>query len=212
MSGIHKNERREHGFDVKDHAVILKRQLRELSLIRNFGYKIRYARIPGNWEQWSTESKARWMQEEEARIRRLRQLDETFLARKRNTVERDIEEMMHGIAKANSIRRPKTMRECDLRLEYQRKAIAAVETLEIDLTDIMETVPIDKNWMTQFEPMIEKELALLHGWIKGDGQMRAAVQAAERQRKGEIIQEGARTLKDEILEAFQKALGYYDEG
>lgn len=212
MSGVHKGERKPHGFDVKDHAVILRRQVRELSLIRNFGYKIRYAKLPGNWDEWSVNSKARWMQEEADRIDRLRRMDELFIARKRATVERDLEEMMHGIAKANSIKRPKTMQECDLRLEYQQKAIAAVETLENDLTDIMETIPVNKNWMTQLEPAIERELNLLHGWIKGDCSMRAAVQEAENKRRGEIIHEATTAIKDDILAALYQALGYYDEG
>ena len=209
---MHKGERKPHGFDVKDHAVILRRQVRELSLIRNFGYKIRYAKLPGNWDEWSVNSKARWMQEEADRIDRLRRMDELFIARKRATVERDLEEMMHGIAKANSIKRPKTMQECDLRLEYQQKAIAAVETLENDLTDIMETIPVNKNWMTQLEPAIERELNLLHGWIKGDCSMRAAVQEAENKRRGEIIHEATTAIKDDILAALYQALGYYDEG
>lgn len=212
MSGVHKSERKEHKFEVKDNAVILKRMIRELSLIRNFGYRIREAKLPGNWDEWSRDSQARWMQEEAARIQRLRELDATFLARKRNTVERDLEEMMHGIAKANSIKRPRTIRECDMRLEYQRKAIAALEALEIDLTDIMDTVPINKNWMTQVEPAIEKELQLIHGWIRGDAPARAAVEAAEKKRRGEIIQGAVSAIKDEILGAVMAALGYYDEG
>lgn len=212
MSGVHKSERKPHNFEVKDHAVQLKRMIRELSLIRNFGYRIREAKLPANWDEWSVSSRARWMQEEAARIERLRALDATFLARKRNAVERDLEEMMHGIAKANAIKRPRTIQECDERLKHQQAAIGALETLEIDLTDIMDTVPINKNWMTQVEPAIERELALIHGWIKGDAPTRAAVEAAEKKRRGEIIQGAVGAMKDEILKAIFLAMGYYDEG
>lgn len=103
MSQVHKSERGESRFEVMENALKLKRQLRELDYIRNWGLKIREARLPGNWEQWSTDSKAKWVHREADRIARLRALDSRFLSRKRETIEKLIEDMLNGIEAANSI-------------------------------------------------------------------------------------------------------------
>ena len=161
MSQVHKSERGKSRFEVMENALKLKRQLRELDYIRNWGLKIREARLPGNWDQWSTDSKAKWMHREADRIARLRALDSRFLSRKRETIEKLIEDMLNGIEGANSIQHPASMAEADERRIHQCRAIAACQQMLVHLQDIMDTVPIDKNWMTAIEPTIRAEVALL---------------------------------------------------
>ena len=50
------------------------------------------------------------------------------------------------------------------------------------MQDIMDTLPIDKNWMTHVEPDIAKEIALLKGWRKSDNNMRTAIRNADMKR------------------------------
>ena len=140
MSGVHKSERGESRFEVLDHAVILKNMIRELSILRNFGYKVRTSKTPKNFETWSETSKERWQQKEEERLKKLEWLDRHFLAEKRKSVDDDLMRMMHGISAANSIQRPTSMAEADERRIQQDRAIAACEDLRIDLQDIMDTV------------------------------------------------------------------------
>lgn len=188
MSGVHKSERGESRFEVLDHAVILKNMIRELSILRNFGYKVRTSKTPKNFETWSETSKERWRQKEEERLKKLEWLDRHFLAEKRKSVDDDLMRMMHGISAANSIQRPTSMAEADERRIQQDRAIAACEDLRIDLQDIMDTVPVNKNWMTHIEPEIASQIALLKAWRKSDNEMRKAVREADMKRWIKFLQ------------------------
>ena len=182
MSQVHKSERGESRFEVMENALKLKRQLRELDYIRNYGLKIREARLPGNWSEWSTDSKAKWVHREADRISRLRDLDARFLSRKRETIERLIDQMMENIEGANSIQHPASMAEADERRIHQCRAIAACQQMLVHLQDIMDTVPIDKNWMTAIEPAIVTEVALLRAWKKSDNPKRRELRQADMRR------------------------------
>ena len=188
MSQVHKADRAESRFEVKDHAVILKNKLRELSILRNFGYKARESKPPRNFDQWSEKSRERWKQQEEMRMKKLEWLDKHFLMDARKAVDDDIRRMMHGISAANSIKRPSSMAEADERRIQQDRAIAACEDLRIDLQDIMDTLPIDKNWMTHIEPEIEAQLALLRAWRKSDNEIRRAIRENDMTRWMKFLQ------------------------
>ena len=188
MSGVHKSERGESRFEVKDHAVMLKNKIRELSILRNFGYKARESKPPRNFDQWSEKSRERWKQQEEARLKKLEWLDKHFLVEARKSVDDDLRRMMHGISAANSIQRPSNMAEADERRIHQDRAIAACEDLRIDLQDIMDTLPIDKNWMTHIEPEIASQIALLRAWRKSDNEMRRAIREADMKRWMKFLQ------------------------
>lgn len=213
MSRVHKADRAESPFEVHNNAVELAKVIRELDYIRNFGYKMRHAKIPGNWDQWSDDSKAKWMQREADRIERLRTLDEGFLARKRENVEEDLRKLLISISSANSYKWCKCAEEANRRLLLQDRAIEACWNLRTDLQDIMHTLPIDKNWMTQVDPLIEKELALLNGWKKSDSDMRKAVFQSEEKRGREIIRIGfEEAATDKVLRAVYAALGIETAG
>ena len=188
MSGVHKSERGESKFEVLDHAVILKNMIRELSILRNFGYKVRTSKTPKNFESWSETSKERWQQKEEERLKKLEWLDRHFLTEKRRQIEDDLMRMMHGISAANAIQRPSSMAEADERRIQQDRAIAACEDLRVDLQDIMDTVPIDKNWMTHIEPEIVSQIALLKAWRKSDNEIRKALREADMKRWIKFLQ------------------------
>ena len=188
MSGVHKSERGESRFEVLDHAVILKNMIRELSILRNFGYKVRTSKTPKNYETWSDASKERWQQKEEERLKKLEWLDRHFLTEKRRQIEDDLMRMMHGISAANAIQRPSSMAEADERRIQQDRAIAACEDLRVDLQDIMDTVPIDKNWMTHIEPEIVSQIALLKAWRKSDNEIRKALREADMKRWIKFLQ------------------------
>ena len=182
MSQVHKSERGESRFEVMENALKLKRQLRELDYIRNYGVKIREARLPKNWSEWSTDSRAKWAHREADRIQRLRDLDARFLSRKRETIERLIDQMMENIEGANSIQHPASMAEADERRIHQCRAIAACQQMLVHLQDIMDTVPIDKNWMTAIEPVIVTEVALLRAWKRSDNAKRRELRQADMRR------------------------------
>ena len=188
MSQVHKADRGESRFEVMDHAVVLKNKLRELSILRNFGYKARESKPPRNFDQWSEKSRERWKQQEEARLKKLEWLDKHFLMDARKAVDDDIRRMMHGISAANSIKRPSSMAEADERRIHQDRAIAACEDMRIDLQDIMDTLPIDKNWMTHIEPEIASQIALLKAWRKSDNEMRRAIREADAKRWLKFLQ------------------------
>ena len=182
MSGVHKSERGESKFETFDHAVLLKRKIRELSILRNFGYKMRTSTIPRNFDQWSEASKEKWKIKEEERIKKLEWLDKVFLSEKRKAVDNDIMQIMYNISAANSIQRPINEVETDERRIHQDRAIAACENLRIDLMDIMDTVPVDKNWMTHIEPDIDSQIALIKAWRKSDNNMRKSIREANMKR------------------------------
>ena len=182
MSQVHKSERGESRFEVMENVLKLKRQLRELDYIRNYGLKIREARLPGNWEQWSTDSKAKWAHREADRISRLRDLDKRFLSRKRETIEGLIGALLEHIEGANSIQHPASVAEADERRIHQCRAIAACQQMLVHLQDIMDTVPIDKNWMTAIEPVIVTEVALLRAWKRSDNPKRRELREADMRR------------------------------
>jgi len=175
---VHKSERKESPFEARDHAIRLKKLIRELCYVRNFGYKIREGKTPRNWDEWSEQSKDRWKQKEAERLERLRRLDADFLARKRADIDRDLMTMMREIAGANCLI-PQTAAEADERRIHQDRAIAACWWLKVDLQDVIDTVPIDKNWMTAVAPEIEREINLIGGWRKSDNAARKRLYAAE---------------------------------
>ena len=191
MSTVHKPDRGESKFEVEDHAILLKNTVRELSILRNFGYKVRESKLPRNFDQWSEKSQERWRQQEAARLKKLEWLDRHFLAEARKSVDDDLRRMMHGISAANSIRQPSSMAEADERRIHQDRAIAACEDLRIDLQDIMDTVPIDKNWMTHIEPKIASQIALLKAWRKSDNEKRRAIREADMRRWLKFLQKCA---------------------
>lgn len=208
MSRVPVPDRAKSPFEVLENATHLARWVRELDYIRNFGLRIRYAREPKNWEKWSADSKAKWMQREADRIEKLRKLDEGYLADMRKDVEADVKRLLRAIASGNSYKWCKCIEEANRRLLWQDEAIAACETLLVDLTDIWNTLPINKNWLTQVEPIIEKQIKLLNGWKRGDSSMRKAVYEAEEERGKKIIQasfEGA--AENMVLRAVYRALG-----
>lgn len=80
MSRVRGPDRAQSPFEVRDFAMFqLARQIHELDYLRHFGFKIRYAKLPKNWEEWSIDSRAGWMLREADRIDRLRKLDESYL-------------------------------------------------------------------------------------------------------------------------------------
>lgn len=208
MSRVHKSDRQESRFEVEAQAMELARQIRELDYIRNFGFKVRMAKTPHNWDVWSTDAKAAWMLREADRLDKLRMLDETYLHDMRRAVRADLRKLTSSIAAGNSYKRPKCIEEANKRLIHQDAAIEACNMLLTDLTDIKNTLPIDKNWLTQIAPLIDKELALLNGWKKGDVEMRRAVYKAEAERGRLIAQQWVdEAVQSVVLRAFQKALG-----
>ena len=205
MSGVHKSDRGESRFEVMDHAVLLKKKLRELSILRNFGYTVRQSKLPRNFEQWSESSRERWKQQEANRMQKLQELDRYFLVNKRVEVDEDIKRLMHSISAANCIR-PSCMAEADERRLHQDRAIAACEDLRLDLTDIMDTLPINKNWMTHVEPDIAAQIALLKAWRKSDNEMRRSIREADAKRWMKFIQKMTEdSPKNDLIQAVFQA-------
>lgn len=206
MSQVHKSDRNESRFEVGDHAVLLKNDIRELSILRNFGYKVRESKLPRNFDQWSEKSQERWRQQEAARLKKLEWLDKHFLAEARKAVDDDLRRLMHGISAANSIRQPSSLAEADERRIHQDRAIAACEDLRIDLQDIMDTVPIDKNWMTHIEPRIVSQINLLKAWRKSDNEKRRALREADMKRWLKFLQKcAAENTENKLLRGIYHA-------
>lgn len=214
MSRVRAPDRKQSPFEVRDFAMFqLVKWVHELDYLRNFGLKIRYARTPKNWDKWSIQSKAAWMQREADRIERLRKLDTEYLHDARIRVQRALDDLLFHIAKANRYRKPRTIEEANKRLTHQQEAAGACDALRIALQDIYSTIPTDKNWLTQVEPMIENEIALIEGWIKGDGEMRKNLYALEEGRGQKIIRKGVEEAAEGmVLRAIYKALGIETEG
>ena len=185
---VHKNDRNESKFEVMDHAIVLKKMIRELSIVRNFGYKIRESKTPKNYEQWSDVSKERWKVKEAEKLEKLKMLDRGFLIEKRKVIDSDLTALTHSIRSANAIKYPVSISEADKRRSFQDDAIAACEHLIDDLQDIMDTLPIDKNWMTQVQPAIEREIALISAWRKSDNPKRRALREQDMRRWLQFIE------------------------
>ena len=169
MSRVRAPDRAQSPFEVRDFAMFqLVRQIHELDYLRHFGFKIRYAKLPKNWEEWSIDSRASWMLREADRIDRLRKLDEGYLEDARKRVQRALDDMLWHIAKGNRYRKPRTIEEANARLVHQQEAEGACEALRIALQDIYSTLPCDKNWLKPIEDLIENEIALIEGWKRGD--------------------------------------------
>ena len=210
MSNVHKADRNQSKFEVLEQAVRLKKILRELSYVRNFGYKVRTEpTMPRNAAQWSKDSLEGYMKREKEKIEKAKLLDEKFLGHKRSVIEDDIDRMMHGIVSANSLRVPTCMAEADERRLNQERAIAACEEIIIDLQDIMDTVPIDKNWMTQVEPEIEKELALLRAWKKSDNEKRRKLRVQDMERWLRFISDEMKKSPDQQTVEMEILKGVY---
>ena len=214
MSRVRAPDRTESPFAVRDFAMFqLARQIHELDYIRNFGLKIRNAKLPKNWEQWSENSRASWMIRESDRIARMRKLDESYLADARKRVQRALDDLLWHIAKANRYRRPRTIEEANRRLTHQQEALGACDALRIALQDIYGTIPSDKNWLTQIDALIENEVALIEGWKKGDAEMRKNVYQLEENRGRKIIMKGMQEASEGmVLRAVEAALGIETEG
>lgn len=214
MSRVRAPDRAQSPFEVRDYAMFqLARAIHELDYIRNFGFKIRYAKLPRNWEKWSIDSRAGWMQREADRIDRLRKLDESYLEDARKRVQRAIDDLLWHIAKANRYRKPRTIESANARLKHQEEAEGACDALRIALQDIYGTIQADKNWLTAIEDMIEHEIALIEGWKRGDAEMRKNVYQMEENRGRRVILRGITEASEGmVLRAIETALGIEKAG
>ena len=76
-------------------------------------------------------------------------------------------ELFNNITAANTIY-PKSLREAELRREYQTKAIITVEQIFQLLQYMLTTLPINANKFRPVTQMLIKEAQLLRGWRKND--------------------------------------------
>lgn len=78
--------------------------------------------------------------------------------------------LMKNIVKANSIY-PVSMEEYHERRNYQNGAISDCEDLLQEMQYMISIVPVDAEKYMQYVEIIEREIALLKGWRKGDNKI-----------------------------------------
>ena len=75
--------------------------------------------------------------------------------------------LFDNITAANTIY-PKSLREAEMRREYQTKAIITVEQIFQLLQYLLTTLPVDANKFRPVTQKLVKEAQLLRGWRKAD--------------------------------------------
>lgn len=173
MSVLSEN-RKETPFAVRDNALDIRRQVTELCF-RRFGKKPRKPpKEPSNWSDWSTESKQKWLDNQEVKRQQAEQFDEWFIANERAILDRLMRRMIFTIDQANMIN-PQYIAECDQQRLMQDEAIGLCGNLIRELNYISETIPANKNFIVKTVAYIDKEISMLRGWRKSCNETRKKI-------------------------------------
>ncbi len=184
-----KGKRNLSGMEFFHNALTLRKKVTEL-LMRDFGIKgfKRNIRFVGNVEHFSDEDKM-LMQEVFDKYEMDRCFEDEYpiwLIDKERIYFLDIlRSLMKNIVKANSIY-PVNMNEYHERRKYQNDAIGDCEDLLQEMQYLISIVPVDAEKYMDYVEMIEKEIALLKGWRKGDNKIAARLR---KQEKKDVIEE-----------------------
>ena len=153
----HRNESR---FEVLAHAVAMRNLLTGLAM-RGFGIKNlkSLARKKYIYGSDKTESVAKYV---------------SLLACHRNRFD-FLSAQAVGYTRAANAIFPRTLSECDLRREYQDRALVACEQLIGELQQIVEVFDVDLNCYKQYVEAIDREIGLIKSWRQSDNRFRAAL-------------------------------------
>ena len=155
-------------------ALILRKSITEL-LMRDFGIKgfKRTIKFVGSVEHFEPEDKILVEELFEKYNMGRCFLDDypDWLIEKERIYFLDIlRNLIKNIVKANTIY-PVNMNEYKERRSYQNNAIGDCEDLLQEMQYILSIVPVDAEKYMQYVELIEKEIALLKGWRKGDNKI-----------------------------------------
>ena len=153
----HRNESR---FEVLAHAVDMRNKLTELA-IRGFGIKNleRVARRKYIFGQKKAESVSKYI---------------FLLANHKNRFDFLSAQVVEYTRAANAIY-PRSLSECDLRREYQDRALVACEQLVSEMQQIVEVFDVDLNRYKPYVETIDREIGLIKSWRQSDNRLRAAL-------------------------------------
>ena len=164
------------------HNAVKLRQAIVLFLLRDFGIKPKVRR-PENI------AKSLKMDAEDLEIftkltekYKIKRIEETFpewiISYFRETIMKEARQLIYLITKANTIY-PTSFAELDQRRELQTSAISCCEQLLQDFQFIITIFDVDINKFLPYVDLIQKEIALLKGWRKGDHRLKEMVVKAE---------------------------------
>lgn len=156
--GVIVSHRHESRFEVLAHAVAMRNLLTELA-IRGFGIKnvehvVRQRYAFGSDQAASVPGYI------------------FLLANHRNRFDFLSAQVVEYIRAANTIF-PQSLSECDLRREYQDRALVACEQLIAELQQIIEVFKVDINRYKQYVESIDREIGLIKSWRQSDNRLRA---------------------------------------
>lgn len=153
----HRNESR---FEVLAHAVEMRNKLTELS-VRGFGIRNleRLARKKYASGKDKTESVSKYV---------------FLLSGHKNRFD-FLSAQVVGYTRAANAIFPRSLSECDLRREYQDRALVACEQLIGEMQQIVEVFDVDLNCYKQYVDVIDREIGLIKSWRQSDNRLRAAL-------------------------------------
>lgn len=166
-----KAKRKESDFEVYAHWQKTERQITEL-LLRDFGYSPikadeRLMRIAGRYGHDISELTETQMNKVLKSIERDTELQEWYMCRRRNKILDCMDEISKNIRMANTMY-PQYMEELIQRRMYQDEAIGQLNALLHYIQVTAEHLPIEKDKIIKFAPMITKEISLVKAWRKSD--------------------------------------------
>lgn len=167
-------------------ALLLRKSVTEL-LMRDFGVKgfKRNIKFVGSVEHFEPEDK-RLMEEVFDKYNMGRCFEDEYpnwLIEKERIYFLDIlRSLIKNIVKANTIY-PVNMNEYKERRSYQNNAISDCEDLLQEMQYMISIVPVDAEKYMQYVEIIEKEIALLKGWRKGDNKIASRLEKKQEESK-----------------------------
>lgn len=168
-----KSKRRESDFEVYSHWQKTESQITEL-LLRDFGYSPIKAdeRIAKIMSRYGDISEMTEFQTEKAirAVERDTELQNWYMWRRRNKILDCMDDITKYIRMANTMY-PQYREELIQRRIYQDKAIGQLNALLQYIQVTAEHLPIEKEKIIRFAPMISKEIALVKAWRKSDNKI-----------------------------------------
>lgn len=173
MSVLEK-DRKETPFDARDNMLNIWNHVTELSF-RGFGVRKRNTpKTPKNFNEWSKASQEKHLKSMEEKKIRQEKWDMMFIERESKVVDDLCRNIVYAIDAANTIN-PQYICECDIQRVKQDEAIGLCNNLKRELNHIAETIPCNKNFLSQVTEDIAKEIVILRGWRKSCNDTRKKV-------------------------------------
>lgn len=193
----YEDQRKETPFATRDNMLNIRNHMEELCL-RGFGLRKRKkAKEPKNFNEWSEESREKWIKNQEELYEWQSHCDRIFIEDETKWIRATCREIVGLIDDANGMN-PQTEHECDMQRDLQNEALRLCKRLRREINHIADTIPCNKNFLVIQDKEITDEINLISGWRKSCNPLREEAMKKDAMRRLKAEQAAKTELMKEL--------------